>query len=235
MKSLFEKFIYLIKKIWYISSSERFIQHLRNKGVAVGQNVVFREPRSTAIDLSRPSLVTIGNDVDINTNFCIMTHDFSNFVFRNYFLDYVNNSGNVTIGNNIYFGTKVTILRGVTIGDNCIIGAGSIVTKDIPANSVAVGVPCKVICTIEEYYHKRKKAGLKEAQEYVRAFRHRFKRNPKVSELQEEWIYFIDASNLDQYPEIPTQHKIGRGYEKWLKEYKAPYKSYEDFMQSVTK
>ena len=44
------------------------------------------------------------------------------------------------------------MLKGVTIGDNCIIGYGSTVMKDIPANSVAVGTPTKVICTIEEYF-----------------------------------------------------------------------------------
>lgn len=55
----------------------------------------------------------------------------------------------VVIGNNVWIGASVTILPGVTIGDNAIIGAGSVVTKDIPANSVAVGSPCKVIKSIK--------------------------------------------------------------------------------------
>lgn len=54
----------------------------------------------------------------------------------------------VTIGDNCWIGGSVTILPGVTIGDNCTIGAGSVVVKDIPANSVAVGNPCKVIVTL---------------------------------------------------------------------------------------
>lgn len=54
----------------------------------------------------------------------------------------------VTIGDNVWIGGSVTILPGVTIGDNTTIGAGSVVTRDIPANSVAVGNPCKVIRTI---------------------------------------------------------------------------------------
>lgn len=45
-------------------------------------------------------------------------------------------------------------MKRVTIGDNCIIGAGSVVTKSIPANSVACGVPAKVICSIEDYVRK---------------------------------------------------------------------------------
>ena len=51
----------------------------------------------------------------------------------------------VTIGDNVWLGSRVMILRGVNIGDNSVIGAGSVVTHSIPANSVAVGVPAKVI------------------------------------------------------------------------------------------
>lgn len=54
----------------------------------------------------------------------------------------------ITVGNSVWFGGNVTVLSGVTIGDNCVIGAGSVVTKDIPSNSVAVGNPCRVIRTI---------------------------------------------------------------------------------------
>lgn len=51
----------------------------------------------------------------------------------------------ITVGNNVWIGAKVCVLPGVTIGDNCVIGAGSIVTRDIPAGSLAVGNPCRVI------------------------------------------------------------------------------------------
>ena len=55
----------------------------------------------------------------------------------------------ITIGNNVWIGANVTILSGVTIGDNAVIGAGSVVTKDIPTNTLAYGVPCKVIRKIK--------------------------------------------------------------------------------------
>ncbi|MFI3286004.1 MAG: sugar O-acetyltransferase [Rikenellaceae bacterium] len=51
----------------------------------------------------------------------------------------------ITIGNNVWIGGGVTVLPGVEIGDNCVIGAGSVVVKSIPENSIAVGNPCKVI------------------------------------------------------------------------------------------
>lgn len=56
----------------------------------------------------------------------------------------------VKIGSNVWIGAGVSINQGVTIGDNTIIGSGSVVTKDIPANVIAAGVPCKVIREITE-------------------------------------------------------------------------------------
>ena len=56
----------------------------------------------------------------------------------------------VTIGNDVWIGANCTILPGVTIGDRCVIGAGSVVTHDIPADHLAYGTPCRVIRRIDE-------------------------------------------------------------------------------------
>jgi len=62
---------------------------------------------------------------------------------------------------NVWIGSGVQIMPGITIGDNSVIGAGSVVTGDIPANVVAYGVPCKVIREIgykdKEFYYKDRK------------------------------------------------------------------------------
>ena len=67
----------------------------------------------------------------------------------------------VHIGNNVWIGAGAIILPGITIGDNSVIGAGSVVTKDIPANVVAVGNPCRVLREIgehdREYYWRDRK------------------------------------------------------------------------------
>ncbi len=72
----------------------------------------------------------------------------------------------VTIGNNVWIGSNVVINPGITIGDNSVIGAGSVVTKDIPPDVVAVGVPCKVIRSINErdkiFYYKNYTVGSEE-------------------------------------------------------------------------
>ncbi len=67
----------------------------------------------------------------------------------------------VHIGRNVWIGAGVVIVPGVTIGENSVIGAGSVVTKDIPANVVAVGVPCRVMRGIgehdREYFYRNEK------------------------------------------------------------------------------
>lgn len=69
----------------------------------------------------------------------------------------------IHIGKNCWIGAGTVVVPGVSIGDNTVIGAGSIVTKDIPANVVAVGNPCRVMREIgerdKEYYYKDRKIG----------------------------------------------------------------------------
>lgn len=60
----------------------------------------------------------------------------------------------IRVGDNVWIGGGVTVLPGVTIGDNCVIGAGSVVTRDIPADCVAVGNPCRVIRRISKQQDK---------------------------------------------------------------------------------
>ena len=67
----------------------------------------------------------------------------------------------IMVGNDVYIGIRAMILPGVTIGNRCIIGAGSVVTKDIPDNSVAAGVPARVIKSTDEYLENMKKKSLK--------------------------------------------------------------------------
>ncbi len=64
------------------------------------------------------------------------------------------NFGRIKIGKNCFIGNNCTILPGVEVGDNCILGAGSVLSSSMPANSVFAGVPAKFICSIEEYGDK---------------------------------------------------------------------------------
>lgn len=231
----FSSFVSRLLGAWHRRNSRSYIAYLCSQGITVGKGCIFRDPLTTRIDISRPALVSIGNNVDINMYFQILTHDWASFVFRTKYHDFVNSSGKVKIGSNIYIGTNVIVLRGVTIGDNCVIGAGSVVTHDIPANSVAVGIPCRVVCSLDEYYQKRKAKGLSEAVEYVKTFQKNFGRDPLPHELHEEFIYFVDALNVEEYERkgVPVRSQLSIAYEDWIATHKAQFSSYEDFIQYV--
>lgn len=90
-----------------------------------------------------PAKVTFGDNVFIGPNcgFYTAGHPL-NTEERNKGLEYAKP---IKVGNNVWFGGNVSVMPGVTIGSNCTIAAGSVITKDIPDNSLAAGVPCKVI------------------------------------------------------------------------------------------
>ena len=91
--------------------------------------------------------ITIGNNVFIAPNVCIITEEHAMDVEQRLAgLEYAHP---VTIGDNVWICTGALILPGVTIGANSVIGAGSVVTKDIPANCLAVGNPCCVIRSLK--------------------------------------------------------------------------------------
>lgn len=222
-----------LKGLYYRRNSDSYISYLRSQGIKIGDNCVFRAPNSVRIDVSRPSLVSIGNNVDMNKNFQIMTHDWASMVFRAKFHDLINSSGAVKIGSNVYFGTDVVVLKGVSIGDNCVIGAGSVVSKNIPSNSVAAGVPCKVICSINDYYEKRKTTAFNEAIEYIRSIFERFGRRPYLSEMREEFIYFVNAENVIDYEKkgVPIRFQLGDAYNDWLKVHQTSmFKNFDEFV-----
>lgn len=188
-----------IKRKIALQSSEKFINYLRSKGVKIGKGCYIPNPKSVQIDYSKPILLEIGEHVRLNQDLTIMTHDFASMAFVNAYNEFIPSHRKIKIGSNVYFGRKCTVLKGVTIGDNCIIGYGSVVMKDIPANSVAAGCPAKVICTLEEYFSKREKQYLKECTEYAQ---HIIKsgRNPKIEDFYDDYTLFVDGSNYQNYP-----------------------------------
>ena len=144
------------------------IDYCRKMGVKIGNDCQImgtKFPFGT-----EPYLVEIGDRVRINSGVQFITHDGSVWVLRgigNAAFGPLNDTdenltdvdifGRIEVGNNVQIGSNAMILPGVKIGSNVIIGAGAIVTKDIPDDSVAVGIPAKVIENIAEYYRKNKK------------------------------------------------------------------------------
>lgn len=129
-------------------------------------SVVFDKepPRFIAADVyfDKSNKIYIGGGSTITAQTIILTHDYS--VDYGLMAVHKNNPQHeqkyckeVHIGNHTFIGQRSLILPGITIGNNVIIGAGSLVNRDIPDNVVAAGVPAKVICPIEEWIEKRMK------------------------------------------------------------------------------
>ena len=116
-------------------------------GVKIGKNV-----RITGRPIfgSEPYLIEIGDDVTITNAVVFHTHDGGVAVLRKD-RPGINVFGKIRIGNNVFVGSNSIILPNVTIGDNVVIGSGSVVSRSIPSNSLAVGVPARVIKSLEEY------------------------------------------------------------------------------------
>ncbi len=133
------------------------VGYARSIGVTVGDRVklISIKPGFATFG-SEPYLVTIGDDVTITGSVQFITHDGGVWVFNNKHNEMgdpnnIDVCGPITIGNNVFVGFGAILMPNATIEDNVVIGAGAVVTGTIPSNSVAVGVPAKVIMTIEEY------------------------------------------------------------------------------------
>lgn len=140
----------LFRRIKDKLNGEQNLEKLVTRGLVVGTN--FKRMGQVIIDPSHCWHITIGDDVTLAPRVHILAHDASTKTFLNY-----TKVGNVSIGNQVFVGAGTIILPNVTIGDRVVIGAGSVVTKDIPSDSLAVGNPAKVVCSLPEYLEKERK------------------------------------------------------------------------------
>ena len=203
---------------------------LHMHGISIGPSTII-DPDST-IDITRPSLVTIGDKCYFNKGLVLLTHDFVSGVIRNVYADYFNSSGKVTVGNNVRTGYNVTILKGVTIGDNCVIAANSVVTKNMPSNSIIGGVPAHDLCSLDDYYQRRKEQCVSEALEYAKSIEERFGRKPRVSDFGEEFHLFVDKENIEDFDREIMVYQLGgeENYNNWLSTHKKRFKDFDDFL-----
>lgn len=108
---------------------------------------------------SEPWIITLGENVYITDGVKFITHDGGTLLYRKFVPD-LEITKPIVVGDDVYFGNNVILLPGVTIGNNVVIGAGAVITKDVPDNSLVVGVPGRVIKTADEYFEKLQKESL---------------------------------------------------------------------------
>jgi len=101
---------------------------------------------------TEPWLIHIGDHVCISNDVTFVNHELT-WPFQDQY-DSLTGFGPIEIRDNCQVGVRATILPNVTIGPNAIVGACSVVTKDVPPNTVVAGNPARTICTLEEYEQK---------------------------------------------------------------------------------
>lgn len=238
MKKKIKKFL---KKIIYgkETDSKSYIKYLRGIGVRIGKNTVIYEPKKTTIDLTRPWLIEIGNNVKITKGVTILTHGYDWSVLRySYDGEVIGSAGKVKIGDNVFVGMNATILKGVTIGDNVIIGANSLINKDIPNNVVVAGNPAKIIMGIEEYYKKRKESLITEARNMSLEYKKVYGIDPPIDIYHEYLTLFINKRNISKYENeisFKFDDDIGIDIRNYLINNDSPYNSYEDMISDFFK
>jgi maltose O-acetyltransferase len=131
------------------------------RGMKVGKN--FNRQTGTRLDPSNCWLIEIGDDVIIGNKVQLIAHDFSIMHHTGYA-----RFGRIVIGDRVFIGANSTILMNVHVGNDVVIGAGSLVNKDVPEGSVVAGVPAKVICSTAEYV-KRQQELLARAPKFLKS------------------------------------------------------------------
>ena len=217
-------------------SSEAYIHFLRSKGITIGDGCIIYSPNTTSIDVQRPHMLCIGNYVKITAGVHIICHDYSRSVLMNMpGYENVGEASSTSIGDNVFIGVHSIILMGSHIGNNSIVGAGAVVSGHFEDNSVIAGNPAKVVCSIEEFFKKRKLKEVYAAKEYVKRWREKYKRDPNIYEMTNAfcWLYLDRTSaTVEQFDGLFQMNGIDRNIvlDNFMNS-KPLYTSFEEFLR----
>ena len=166
----------------------------------------FKTSNNTYIDTQRPHMLHIGDYVKITRNVTILCHDYSRAVSCNIpGKENIGEAKETYIGDNVFIGMNAIVLMGAHIGDNCIVGAGSVVGGFFPENVVIAGNPGKIICSLDEFEERRKYREIQSAKEYVACWRAKYDRDPTIEEMTDAfaWLYLPHTKEtMRNYPKL---------------------------------
>lgn len=139
----------LLRYLVFRGNKSRYLRYL---GVRVGKDCdILTDIKNFGTE---PWLIEIGSRVTLTQGVILITHDGSNRLFRETLSGssiWGNRFGTIRIGDNCFIGVNTIILPDVEIGHDSIVGAGSVVNKNVPPGSVVAGVPAREICSLDEY------------------------------------------------------------------------------------
>lgn len=126
------------------------VKNARRLGVTVGRDCrIYTSKFGT-----EPFLITIGDRVTVTSGVVFLTHDGSTWLVRDESGHRYQRYAPISIGNDVFVGVNSIIMPGVNIGNRVVVAAGSVVTRDVPDNTVIAGVPARPISTFDDLEHK---------------------------------------------------------------------------------
>lgn len=226
----------IVHRITGAVTSEDLNEYLRKHDITIGENTVFFDAKNTYVDTQRPWMLEIGDHCKITRGTVILQHDYSRSVLRRVYGDIVDGSEKTIIGSNVFIGMNSIILMGSHIGNNVIVGAGSVVSGKFPDNCVIAGNPARVIRSLEEHYHIRKEKYVQEAKTAAREFCLHYGKLPSIEDMGAFFPIYLarDPSLLKKY-NLKTNlsgDDENDVIQKFL-ESDPLYDSFEDFLQDA--
>ena len=237
IKSLFKR---LIVKYFPRFAGKYFLNDILNsQGIKVGRHTIFYNPETIIIDRTRPWMLEIGDYCKVCRGVTILAHDYSRSVFRRSHNIIIGESGITRIGDNVFIGINSLILMGTKIGNNVIVGGGSVVSGVIPDNVVIAGNPARIIRSLDEHVIIRKKRLYRDAYEYINSFINAYHRYPSVRELGPFFTIFVNrhVRDVEKY-KINLRWNGDNEIEilnSFLLDDSRQYKSIEDFIDDYKK
>ena len=226
IKRILRKLIYREK-----SSGEKYIAYCKRGGATIGNNVTVYSAKNTTIDETSLQHIFIGDNTQITAGVIILAHDYSYSVLGNIYGELPRQQKDTIIGKNVFIGMNSIILMGSNIGDNVIIGAGSVVSGHIPSNTVCAGNPAKIICSLDQFLVK----GRTRFEESARCYYAGIKRKKQDVTEEDMIIYrslFAEKSEMERY--IAYGKFCGVENEKIINmENYRKYKTFNDFMEDI--
>ena len=206
--------------------------HIVSGGRAtIGNNVTVYSAKNTTIDETSLQHIFIGDNTQITAGVIILAHDYSYSVLGNIYGELPRQQKDTIIGKNVFIGMNSIILMGSNIGDNVIIGAGSVVSGHIPSNTVCAGNPAKIICSLDQFLVK----GRTRFEESARCYYAGIKRKKQDVTEEDMIIYrslFAEKSEMERY--IAYGKFRGVENEKIINmENYRKYKTFNDFMEDI--
>lgn len=211
-------------------SSESYIRKLNRMGADIDESVYMAAPETVWIDMTMPYLLQFGKNVMIAAHATILTHDAGWLVMKANDGVVRGHAAPVKIGNNVFIGMYSVILCNVTICDNVIIAANSVVTSSIKKPGVYAGNPAKLAVSYEHYLAIRESRQVQEAYKVAKTYYERFGKKPPQEIFYEYFWVFYPRAEANRMPKrFRAQLETTGNYEQSLRKFKESDPDFEGY------